>query len=90
MSQFGGKVNIEEVLSYKVAPAWNEEKVQGEERAWGEESSKGKECVSKKGRGEKQAGEEQLVKDKGQGRVDKEQVAEHLPDNEQKQSQEQF
>lgn len=65
VSRFGGKVKIEEVLTYKVAPAWNDEKLQGKGRAWGEERSKGKECVSKKdrgyrrGRGEQQAEEEQ-------------------------------
>nr|XP_060506970.1 cation channel sperm-associated auxiliary subunit gamma isoform X3 [Panthera onca] len=89
VSRLGGKVRIEKVLTDKVAPEWKEKKVQGEEKARGEgkdsgqKRSQGKERVSKgdgrgfkRGRGEGQAREEQLSKDQGKGRVDKERVEE--------------
>ncbi|XP_047691559.1 cation channel sperm-associated auxiliary subunit gamma isoform X4 [Prionailurus viverrinus] len=89
VSRLGGKVRIEKVLTDKVAPGWKEKKVQGEEKARGEgkasgeKRSQGKERVSKgggrgfrRGRGEGQDREEQLSKDQGKGRVDKERVEE--------------
>ncbi|XP_044901940.1 cation channel sperm-associated protein subunit gamma isoform X10 [Felis catus] len=89
VSRLGGMVRIEKVLTDKVAPGWKEKKVQGEEKARGEgkasgeKRSQGKERVSKgggrgfrRGRGEGQDREEQLSKDQGKGRVDKERVEE--------------
>lgn len=92
MSGFRGKVRIKKVLTDKVAPTRNEEKLQDEERVRsegktsGEESSQGKESVSKekgrghrRGRGKELAWEEQLPQDEGEGWVYKGRDEEQKP-----------